>query len=47
MEAVQNWARSMSIVAIHKFMGLTSYYYWFMKGFVDVTPRIQESTGKG
>ncbi|WMV37096.1 hypothetical protein MTR67_030481 [Solanum verrucosum] len=46
IEAVKNWAWTSFVIEIRSFMGLTSYYRWFVKNFASVATHLTRLTKK-
>ena len=44
LAAIQDWPRPTTIHHVRQFLGLTSYYQWFIKDFVDIAAPLHELT---
>ena len=46
IEAVRDWVRPTSFTEIRSFLGLASYYRWFVEGFSSIASPLTRLTQK-
>ena len=46
IEAVKNWPRPTSVIEVHSFLGLASYYRRFVEGFAKIATPLKNLTRK-
>ena len=44
--AIKNWVHPCSVTEVRSFVGLASYYYWFMKNFASISTQLTNLTKK-